>query len=529
MIGSRAVRCWGLSVVLLLSVSLAQAEVNLSKVFSDHMVLQRDIAVPVWGTAAAGEDVSVEFAGQKKTVKADADGKWMVKLDAMQASGESRELVVTGVINSQTTSRKFADVVVGDVWLCSGQSNMEMSLGGCNAPEDIATANFPLIRRIKVSQRTAARPQSEVPSGGWQVCNPQAAGGFTAAGFYFARRIHKDINVPIGLLDDNWGGTKIEPWIPKCGFDLVPDLSKILLDLEKRSEEYRKNLAGGIESLEKWIPAARKALADNSDVPPLPGMPNNPLLESHQPMAICHAMIFPVVPYGLKGALWYQGESNGGEGDEYYLKMQALVGGWRKLWGQGDFPFYFVQLADWQQPNQDPAGGDGWARVRMAQTKSMGIVNSGQAVIIDIGDAADIHPKNKFDVGERLAQWALNRDYGKKDIVPSGPIYKSMAVEDAKIRVSFDYVGAGLMVGKKEGRNPVVNDAAGKLKRFAVAGEDKKWFWADAVVDKDTIVVSSVQVPKPVAVRYAFSMNPQGANLYNKNGLPASPFRTDTW
>jgi sialate O-acetylesterase len=209
--------------------------------------------------------------------------------------------------------------------------------------------------------------------------------------------------------------------------------------------------------------------------------------------------------------------------------MQALVGGWRQLWGQGDFPFYFVQLAAFQQPNPDPAGGEGWARVRMAQTKSLAIPNSGMAVATDIGEANDIHPKNKFDVGERLARWALNRDYGKKEIVPSGPVYKTMAVEEGTIRVSFDYVGAGLMVGKKNGREPAVEDAAGKLARFAIAGEDRKWVWADAVIDKDTVVVSSPQVPRPVAVRFAFSMNPEGANLYNRDGLPASPFRTDEW
>lgn len=527
MISSHYVRRWFLPVILCFSAVMAQAEVKLSKIFSEHMVLQRDVAVPVWGTAAPGEEVSVELAGQKKTVKAGADGKWMVKLDAMPASAEPRTMVVS----SQGTDRKLqmANILVGDVWLCSGQSNMEMSLGGCNAPEDISSANFPQIRQIRLEKRTAASPQSEVPSSGWQVCTPQTAGGFTAVGFYFARRIHKDINIPIGLLNDNWGGTKIEPWIPKCGFELVPELAKILPDLDKRYDDYKKHLTGSLDGLEKWIPEARKALANNTDLPAAPGMPNNPLLESHNPMAICHAMIWPVVPYGLKGALWYQGESNGGEGDEYFMKMQALIGGWRKIWGQGDFPFYFVQLASWQQPSSSPQGGDGWARVRMAQTKSLSIANSGQALAIDVGDAADIHPKNKFDVGERLAQWALNRDYNKKDVVPSGPIFKSMAVEGDKIRVAFDYVGAGLMVGKKDGRAPAVEAAGGKLKRFAIAGEDKKWFWADAVIEKDSVVVSCKDVPKPVAVRYAYSMNPEGANLYNKNGLPASPFCSDSW
>ena len=240
-------------------------------------------------------------------------------------------------------------------------------------------------------------------------------------------------------------------------------------------------------------------------------------------------MINPVVPFGIKGAIWYQGESNGGEGDSYYHKMRALVNGWRKVWNQGDFSFYHVQLANWQKPNNEPAGGDGWAKVRMAQLQSLQIPNTGMAVTVDIGDAGDIHPKNKFDVGERLALWALRDNYGKKDLVVSGPLYKSLKVEGNKIRVSFDHVGGGLIVGKKDGRNPTVEDKGGKLQRFAIAGEDKKWVWAEAVIDGPAVVVSSPDVPKPAAVRYAYSMNPEGCNLYNKEGLPASPFRTDVW
>jgi sialate O-acetylesterase len=209
--------------------------------------------------------------------------------------------------------------------------------------------------------------------------------------------------------------------------------------------------------------------------------------------------------------------------------MRALIGGWRQIWNEGDFPFYFVQLANWLEPSKDPAGGDGWAKVRMAQLKSLQIPHTGMAVITDVGDAGDIHPRNKFDVGERLALWALRDAYGQKDRVVSGPLFKSAEVVDGKIRIHFDHVGSGLMVGKKDGRNPTVADAGAKLKRFAVAGEDKKWVWAEAAIDGDTVVVSSPEVPKPVAVRYAFTMNPEGANLYNKEGLLASPFRTDKW
>jgi sialate O-acetylesterase len=227
--------------------------------------------------------------------------------------------------------------------------------------------------------------------------------------------------------------------------------------------------------------------------------------------------------------LWYQGESNGNEGASYLYKLRVLIGGWRKLWGQGDFPLYVVQLPNFQQANDNPAGGDGWAKIREAQLKALAIPNTGVIITIDVGEPGNIHPKNKFDVGERLARWAVAKDYGKKDLVYSGPLYKGMKVEGNKVRISFDHVGSGLMVGKKEGRRPTEEVKDGQLKRFAVAGADKKWVWADAVIEKDTVVVSSPDVPNPVAVRYAFSGNPEGCNLYNKEGLPASPFRTDDW
>ena len=271
------------------------------------------------------------------------------------------------------------------------------------------------------------------------------------------------------------------------------------------------------------------ALASGDSLTGPPTFPENPLANPGNPMSIYNGMIYPLAPYAIKGALWYQGESNGGESDEYYYKMRALIGGWRKIWNQGGFPFYFVQLANFQQPNDNPEGGDGWAKIRMAQVKALTIPHTGMATIIDIGDGPDIHPKNKFDVGERLALWALHNDYGKSSVVVSGPLYKSITVEGSKIRVAFDHVGHGLMAGKKTGLAPTQEEVGAKLKRFAVAGTDKKWFWADALIDGRTVVVSSPMVPAPLAVRYAFTMNPEGANLYNREGLPASPFRTDEW
>ncbi|MCX6874785.1 MAG: sialate O-acetylesterase [Verrucomicrobia bacterium] len=462
-----------LCVSAMVTASSAMADVRLPKIFTDNMLLQRDAPVRVWGWADAGEAVSVALAGKAAATKADDKGQWALELPAIK-SGENLELaVVTG--NSDLTLK---NVVIGDIWICSGQSNMEMALGGClGAAEDIKAADLPKIRRIKFNHVKSGQPEPDAPTAGpWQVCSPQTAGGFTAAGFYFAREIQQQTGVPIGIVDTNWGGTRIEPWVAPTGGTL---------------------------------PAARGETG-----------------------SMYHAMIHPLVRFPIKGALWYQGESNGTEGDSYFDKMQALIGGWRKQWGQGDFPFYFVQLANFQAPSVDPAGGNGWAKLREAQTKSLTLPNTGMAVIIDtvpLAQSGNIHPKNKYDVGTRLARWALGRDYGQKDLVVSGPLFKALKIEGGKARVEFDHAGSGLMLGKKDGRTPTVETKGEKLNRIAIAGTDKKWFWAEAVIENNTLVVSSPDVKEPVAVRYAFEMNPDGANLYNRAGLPASPFRTDAW
>jgi len=510
-------------IALVLGAVSARADVHVSNLFGDNMVLQREMAASVWGTADPGESVTVKIGDTQASTTADAHGTWSVKLPAMKANATPQVLTISG---KNTLSLK--NVLVGDVWVCSGQSNMEFGLGGCNAPQDIADADIPALRRIRLDHRALGTPDKDVP-GHWETCTPGSAPGFTAVGFYFARRIQKETGLPIGLIDDNWGGTRIEPWIPPCGFQLEPSLAEIEAGRKRAVEGYREAVAKSLPLVEKWVALTKQALAIGCELPEPPQLPPDPSHDAGSPTTLYNGMIHPIVFFAIKGALWYQGESNGGEGDEYYHKMRALVGGWRKVWGQGDFPFYFVQLANFVQPNPDPAGGDGWARVRMAQVKSLRIPHTGMAVIVDVGEANDIHPKNKFDVGERLALWALHDDYGKKDLVFSGPLYQSMKIDDGKIRLSFEHVGSGLIVGKKEGRSPTVEDQGGKLKRFAIAGEDRKWHWANAVIEGDTVVVSSPQAPKPVAVRYAYSMNPEGCNLYNKEGLPASPFRTDDW
>ncbi len=484
------VRCLIVPSLVALSVvvasSIAVAEVKLASVFGDHMVLQQELAAPVWGWAEPGEKVTVTFGEQTKQAEADKDGRWQVKLEALKANATGQTLTVAG-----SNSIDLRDVLVGEVWICSGQSNMEWSVSNSlNPKEEIAAANHPQIRLFNVPGHTTSPVAKDTCPGNWQVCQPGSVAGFTAVGYFFGRRLQQELKVPIGLVGSNWGGTRIEPWTTPAGFHSVPELKDIAAEVD--------------------------AYTETTEVKPT------------SPSAIYNAMVHPLAPFSMRGAIWYQGESNGNEGESYYHKTQALVNGWRKLFNP-ELAFYWVQLADFQQPTDNPEGGDGWARLREAQRKALTIKHTGMAVIIDIGQANDIHPRNKQDVGWRLAQWALNQTYGKTDLVASGPLYKSYKVEDNAIRLTFDNVGGGLIVGKKEGLEPTQEVKDGKLARFAIAGADKKWYWADATIDGGDVVVKSAEVADPVAVRYAFSMNPAGANLYNKEGIPASPFRTDDW
>lgn len=518
-------RHWRWLAAFALTALPAIAEVRLPKIFTDDMMLQREHPVRVWGWADAGESVSVTLDGKSATTKSNDKGMWSIELPALK-SGEKLDMSVKG--NNQITLK---NILIGDIWVCSGQSNMEFTLGqSLGAPEDIKAADLPQIRQIKFNKVSSGQAELDAPTATpWQVCSPATAGGFTAAGFYFAREIQQKTGVPIGLIYSNWGGTRIEPWTAPAGLAMVEELKPALLARQQALQSYQDQLPKKLDEMEAWIALTRGQLAKGTEITDAPAMP--PIPDGGWG-GMYHAMIHPIVRFPIKGALWYQGESNGDEGESYYNKMRALIGGWRKQWGQGDFPFYYVQLANFQAVSEDPAGGNGWAKLREAQTKSLGIPNTGMAVIIDtvpLAEAGDIHPKNKYDVGLRLARWALARDYGQKNVEASGPLFKALKVDGNKIRLAFDHTGAGLMVGSKDGRNPAVENPQGKIKRFAIAGADKKWFWADAVIDGNLVVVSSPEVKEPVAVRYAFQMNPDGANLYNRDGLPASPFRTDDW
>jgi len=472
-----------------------KAELKLHALFSDGMVLQSDFACPVWGTVEPGEEISVSIAGQKKTAKAGADGKWSIKLDPLK-SGGPHELVVGG-----RTTVTVRDVLVGEVWVCSGQSNMEWIVNSSNnAAEEKAAATYPKIRHFLVPKRQEAAPVSEVV-GSWKLCSPETVGGFTAVGYFFGRELHQKLNVPVGLIHTSWGGTAAEVWTSKRVLDATDVLKPMVEGYQKRSENYEKQVAAYKE-------AAEKAKAEGKPAPKAPG--GKPMM----PSCLYNGMIANIIPYGIKGAVWYQGESNAERAKEYQTLFPAMIKNWREDWGQGEFPFGFVQLANFKARKEQPADSS-WAELREAQTLTLSLPKTGMAVIIDIGDAKDIHPRNKQDVGKRLALWAQSQVY-QKDIVYSGPIYESMKVEEGKARISFKHVGGGL-------------EAKGeKLTGFAVAGEDRTFYWADAKIDGKTVVVSSDQVAKPVAVRYAWADNPE-CNLYNKEGIPASPFRTDDW
>ena len=510
-------------ILLFFSCGDIYGEIQLPRVFGDNMVLQRERPIPVWGKASPGEKVAVAFAGQEKSTTAADNGEWQVTLDPLPANKTPQSLVVSG-----TNKLTLTNVLIGEVWLCSGQSNMEWTVDKfANPKKEKAATNFPEIRHLKVPRTSSAFPQADVKAN-WQVCSPSTVGGFTATGYYFARELFQNLDVPIGLLHSSWGGTSIEAWMSPESVATIPELAELqakVFSQSSLSPEGKKRHEEYLAELKQWTAATEVALAKNQSVTKPPTVPW-PEWDNPQPTQLYKGMIHPLAPFAMRGAIWYQGESNGSDDGIYLNKLQALIGGWRAKWNQGDFPFYIVQLANFSKASDD---GKTWSKVREAQMAALSsIPNTGLAVTIDIGETKDIHPKNKQDVGKRLALWALAGPYGK-DINPSGPLYKAYSVEGSKIRISFDRSKEGLMIGKKDGLTAVAPEADGKIKWLEIAGEDQQFKRADAVIEGSELVVSSPEVPAPVAVRYAFVQDPAGANLYNAEGLPASPFRTDSW
>jgi len=507
--GTRAMKfrsCLAAALGTLLA-SVASANVTPSALFSDHMVLQQDAAIPVWGTADAGEVVTVTLGAQKQTATAGADKRWMVRLPKQTAGGPV-EMTIAG-----TNSITIHDILIGEVWVGSGQSNMTFPVsaskgsyaGITNEAQEIAAANYPKIRMFTVRDAKGSEPLPAV-AGTWEVCSPQTVPGFSAVGYLFARDLQKEINVPIGIVTTAVGASTAESWISREALVADPLLKPMVDNFDACLKAYRANpavtLAAGTRPpwpMNKALPAATARLGD-------------PLRDQHEPTVDYNGMVAPIIPYAMRGVIWYQGESVcwGDSGVSNYGRVQAtLIKDWRTRWGQGDFPFYIVQLPGQQNISNNP-------RLREQQATVLSIPNTGMACIIDTGEAKNVHPHNKAPLGERLTKIALANVYGRK-IEYSGPVYDSMKTDAATIRLSFTHIGGGLVA------------KGGPLKWFQIAGADQKFVTADAKIDGETIVVSSSQVAAPVAVRYAWDNYPDGCNLWNAADIPAAPFRTDTW
>lgn len=630
-------------IIIAINTQLIIANISTADIFSDNMVLQRNLNLKIWGKADPGEKLTLRFNGQKVKTIADNMGKWSVKLEPMQAGGPFN-MTIKG-----KNEVVLHNILIGDVWICSGQSNMQWTVAQSNnAEREIETADYPQIRLFNVPKKISNVPVEEMPNASWQVCNPETVKNFSAVGYFFGRELQKKIDVPIGLINSTWGGTCVETWTSKESITKLPYYENMddridNFDIEEVENRNRKALRDRLGSLpeketgikEKWMmpesdrsdwksinlptywedagynlldgilwfcyefnldaeESTKKAFLnlgkiDNSDITWINGqkvgemqwgsdverfynIPENVLnpgknfiiirvddkwgkggfaskadrfflqlgkvnipisgewkfkadkvydkfkpSPNEVPSLLYNGMINPLIPYGIKGVIWYQGENNTPRAKEYAITFPNMINNWRENWQQSDFPFLFVQLANFMEPKTLP-GNDNWAELRESQTKTLDVKNTGMAVAIDIGEASSIHPKNKQEVGRRLMLSALKVAYGE-DIVHSGPIYKSIQIEGGKAIISYDYIGSGLMVKNKHGY----------ISEFEIAGDDKQFYWAKAELVGDKVVVWSDKVKKPVAVRFGWASNPEDLNLYNKDGLPASPFRTDDW
>lgn len=624
------------------------ANVRLPKILNDNMVLQRNKPITIWGWADANEKVTVQFDKQTRTAKADKNGKWIVSL-APESAGGPFDLVVKG-----KNTLALHNILVGEVWVCSGQSNMEWPLRLAINPErEVHEANYPQIRHFAVEKAIASMPEEDVKGGIWKICSPETAGDFTAVGYFFARELYNKLHIPVGLIHTSWGGTHSETWTSRDAFEGSPEFKDMIaampqLDLEALAKQKNDNLLtrlkgfnitlptaaeaalwkdaalddsawpmmklptlweeAGFESLDGWVwfrknvtisakDAGKEArlemgLVDDSDetfvngikvgatknqynekrsyvIPagvlkegtnviavrvedtgggggiygdekdlkltpasndaiPLAGnwkynvervtAPGASISPNAFPTLLFNAMLNPILNYTIEGAIWYQGESNAGRAYQYRTAFPLMIQDWREHWKLGDFPFYFVQLASFDAAGGTSEHGSTWAELREAQTMTLSLPNTGMAVTTDIGEAHDIHPRNKQDVGRRLAAIALNKLYGQNNVY-SGPTYQGMKVEGNNVRVTFSNLGGGL----------VVKDKYGYLKGFEVAGSDHKFHYAKAWLEGNEVVASCDEVPSPAAIRFAWADNPDDANLFNKEGFPAVPFRSDTW
>lgn len=490
------------------------------------MVLQRNAPIAVWGKADAGENVKVQLGTNSVSAAAGTDGKWAVSLPAMSAGGPF-EMTITG-----SSTIKISDILIGDVWLCSGQSNMGTGFKRREPALDPGNMNLPKLRYCGIPNQATAKPVEDAPKLIWAVSSPETVPNYPAVPWYFGQMLQQETGIPIGIIKANWGGATAENWMAPDSMKGINELNGVNREVEDKLKLYNENLPRNTKILQDWVKAAEEAKAKGADIPPIPSVDLNPIYAppfKTGPYCMYNGMINYLIRFPIKGVTWYQGESSVDDGRLYYFKMLALINGWRKAWNQPDMPFYFVQLPNvYGPPGLLPESvAKGWPLMREVQAKCLAIPNTGMAVTIDIGDE-DLHPRNKYDTGRRLAAIALAKDYGKK-IEYQGPVYKKFQIKGNKIVLSFDQIGNGLMVGKKSGTDPVIEDKDNPLKEFAIAGRDMKFYAAAASIEGDTVAVYSDQVQAPVSVRYAYTWNPSTRNLYGKNGLPVAPFRTDNW
>ncbi len=550
---------------LLLCSGAAAAELRLPGVLSSHMVLQRNRPVPIWGWADPGQAITVTFADQKRDVSADAAGYWRIELDPMPACADPRDLsIAVQGAGGGAPATILTDVLVGDVWLCAGQSNMQWHLAmSAGAKEEIPRCANAQIRLLIVGRKIALEPIPGPVANppGWLQCSPGAfQDKFSAVAYYFGKELQREVGIPIGLIQSAIGGTKVQSWTSLRGLEQDPtnsDLQELAgiarrlpTDLPQAQAKYREQVLPKYEAqlakwrqeveepflrqVEDWKIAQAKAKKEGGVIPAAPKTPAKPQApfapddDQNQPTVLYNGMIAPLIPFAITGTIWYQGETYSGAPELYRTRLPSLIRDWRRQWGQGDFPFLYVQLPNFTPRTTNPVEDKHpWPVLREAQLQTLALPNTGMAVAIDLGEADNIHPSDKMNVGKRLALVARKVVYGHQ-VVHSGPIFRSMEVADGRATIHFDHIGSGLVIGSAPAAIPGGTPAQplGELRGFAIAGPDGKFVRAHAKIQGDSIQVWDGQVATPVAVRYAWSNNPE-ANLYNREGLPASPFRTD--
>lgn len=497
--------------ILIVSFIAARAEIRLPDILGDSMVLQQNQAVPIWGWANAGESVTVKFGKQTRNAVADANGKWRVDLRSLKAGFAPQTLTIEG-----TNRIELKNILVGEVWLVAGQSNMQRLLREtANGAEVQSKANSPNIRIFNAS-RDVAFKKKQGKLGEWQPVTPESVKEFSAAGFYFGLEMEKALKVPIGLINSSYGGSQAEAWTPVAYLNANPELKPTVDRTAIWAEERSRVKVEYAQAIAKWREESEKQKSVGAKPSPSPGVPDA-LRDYRIASSIYDGMIDPLMPFAVKGAIWYQGESNESRAEQYSILLPTMIRAWRERWGAGNFPFGIVQLPNYRKINEQPEDAP-WSFIREAQRKTaLNTVNTGLIVTIDIGEAGDIHPQNKLDVGKRMAVWALKDVYGVK--LTDSPAFQKAEIKLDKIILTFTEVGKGLKIRDGD-----------KLDEFAIAGADKKFVWANAkIVGKNKVEVSSPSVKNPLAVRYAFNSNPKHPNLTNDSNLPAAPFRTDDW